>query len=130
MNLKDLYWLAGILEGEGSFGFYNRIAVICVQTTDKDVIERICRIMGGNYTTILPRRPGYKVIYNVGIRSTIAIGWMFTLYSLMGARRKNKILDVIRDWKACVKKPRLYRQRGSDGCYLKVSANGNSSSNI
>lgn len=101
LDTKDLYWLAGILEGEGSFGIYgsSKVPLLSMQSTDFDVAIKVAKLLNTNYTNIFPRKPGYKRIYNVAIRSTGAISWMMTLYSLMSIRRKSKIEEVINLWK-------------------------------
>lgn len=52
-TMKEIYWLAGLLEGEGCFHAYrqgrkktpNPLVQVQVAMTDKDVVERIAGIM-------------------------------------------------------------------------------------
>ena len=53
MDRKDLYWLAGLLEGEGSFQKpapcepkYPRITI---KMTNRDIIERVAALFERNY---------------------------------------------------------------------------------
>ncbi len=48
MNITEieLGWLVGILEGEGSFGYYGRTQRVSMEMTDKDTIERYVDIVG------------------------------------------------------------------------------------
>jgi hypothetical protein len=45
MNQNDIYWLAGLLEGEGSFmkgaPSNKRLPIISMQTTDGDIAEKV-----------------------------------------------------------------------------------------
>ena len=108
VTLKDIYWLAGLLEGEGSFlvrkqnGRLNAFR-IQMKIGDKDVAEMAAKIMrvkvNGPYKTRTPKgKPGkltWEVRTNVKPHS---IGWMLTLFSLMGERRKAQISKAIDMW--------------------------------
>lgn len=106
LNIKDLYWLAGLIEGEGSF-MWNSTPTIAVQMTDEDVINRACKIIG-----IKPRNPyqckkgNRKLVYHFAICGSRAISWMMTLYSLMGERRKANIRELLLEWKSRPGTPR------------------------
>ena len=54
MIARDLYWLAGLLEGEGSFmrGPPSRpnMPAIAIQMTDEDVIQRVAQLWAVCYT--------------------------------------------------------------------------------
>ena len=50
LTLKEIAWLAGLLEGEGSFGAYVKGSQSpCIQFSmcDKDVLERAANMLGG-----------------------------------------------------------------------------------
>lgn len=54
--MSETAWLAGLLEGEGSFMVYRRsnrrpALIVKVKMTDKDVVERAAVLMGGNKVT-------------------------------------------------------------------------------
>lgn len=55
IETKDIYWLAGLLEGEGAFCVRGKLSndgskgaypVIQVGSTDRDVIMRAAKLMG------------------------------------------------------------------------------------
>lgn len=48
MELKDLYWLAGLLEGEGCFTYSGSTPMVQLQMTDKDVVERASLLLKGS----------------------------------------------------------------------------------
>ena len=109
IDARDIRWLAGLLEGEGCFSTStsprNERQFPCLQvsavSTDRDVLERAKNILGGK-TKVKVRTHGYgkKVQYTVRVNGTLAASWMMTLYSLMGERRRARILELLNIWKA------------------------------
>lgn len=112
----DIAWLAGLLEGEGSFGVKDGSPKIQMQSTDEDIIRRASELFGVAFRE-KPYKPRgkdyYKPVWGVHVHGTRAIGWMMTVYSLMGERRQEKIRSVIDAWKASKATP-----RGSRGMRL------------
>lgn len=91
-------WVAGLLEGEGSFIVTKGRGLprVQMQSTDNDVIARLREVLGRGYVT------------NVGIRGTRKQVWGYSLAGLydveslllqirplMGARRKGQIDNVL-----------------------------------
>lgn len=108
--LLDIAWLAGLLEGEGSFMLktkrsYNGTISISLQMTDKDIVERCATILKtkvyGPYTSKQKKKNGEvkKETYLLSIFGTSAASWMMTLYPFMGERRKQKIENLLNHWK-------------------------------
>jgi hypothetical protein len=108
-RVGDICWLAGWLEGEGSFTLYEKDTYkqfrIEFSSSDLDVIKQVKRIMGSDETIFL-RKQGYSDIgtkkkpeYYMKITKNLAIQWMMTLYTLMGERRKEKIKFLLTEWK-------------------------------
>lgn len=101
MHTRDIRWLAGFLEGEGSFtvnrGVYPRVTVA---STDLDVLQHAASILGGN--VLGPRKcgnlPHHKDDYHVSVNGKYAIAWMLTLYPLLGKRRRRRIYHLVRYW--------------------------------
>jgi hypothetical protein len=100
MKTTDICWLAGLLEGEGSFRIHGNgegTLEVCVGMTDRDVILRAAQILGtsvdGPYF-----RPPHKPMYQARVYSSRAASWMMTIYSLMGERRKEKIRTILKKW--------------------------------
>jgi hypothetical protein len=103
LKIQDIAWLAGLLEGEGSFGFpaIGRSPVIRLQMTDKDVVVRAARLLGVRLQTPnKPRKEGHAVSYSICAAGRRAIEWMMTIYVFMGDRRKEKIHDILNQWKS------------------------------
>jgi len=95
---EDIYWVAGILEGEGCFNYYNAPRIF-LKMTDYDVVDRVSQIMKARTTIKKQDKNGWKTCYILAINSHVAVGWMMTLYSLMSARRKEQIRDVLSSWR-------------------------------
>jgi len=103
MNDCDLYWLAGILEAEGSFiqGTPERPAriLISMQTTDEDVMQKVCGLLGSKYHTTSSERqkqhPNWKTVYGTTLSGLKAVEMMKRLRPLMGKRRGQKIDEAL-----------------------------------
>lgn len=106
----ELGWLAGILEGEGSFSkgppSKPRMSRIQMQTTDEDVISRVARILGVRYCKIADRTDTglrqTKSAFHVQLRGSRAVAWMRQLRPLMGQRRQQQIDAAIEGYEAGV----------------------------
>ncbi len=97
MNLTeaDRQWLAGYLEGEGSFlrptpSSPNR-CIVQVAATDEDVIARVAAMWGQTYHRSDPKPGIWKPNYRVQIRGHAAAALMEQLRPLMGERRRQQI---------------------------------------
>ena len=116
VTVKDVYWLAGILEGEGCFiatsypehrkgvftGYPVRQVRISVEMCDRDIIERIKNITGTTAkVTLRNSRPNrnHRPRYTIHLSGTRAAQWAYTIYPLMGDRRKVAIQKLINLWK-------------------------------
>jgi hypothetical protein len=101
-----LLWLAGLLEGEGSFlrGMPSEPNTprISVAMTDEDVIERIAKLCNINYHHLLPRNEGHKDVYRIIFRGKRAVELMKQLRPLMGKRRQGQIERALNSY---TKKP-------------------------
>jgi len=96
----QIAWLAGILEGEGSFKLNDNSANIQLNMTDEDTVKKVARLFNRQYSeNRSPERVGHKRLYYVNIMGTPAIEWMMTIYSLMSYRRQEKIREIITSWK-------------------------------
>ena len=106
-SVRDIAWMAGLLEGEGHFSM-SQISVR-IQMTDLDVIERFAGLMGITHiSAYTPRHDGYKTQYSVVVCGKKAAGLMMTILPLMGARRSERIRRCLLDWLA---RPKPARER-------------------
>lgn len=95
---RDFYWLAGLLEGEGSFSpgppsDPNSVR-ITLSMTDCDVIARVAGLWKVSYHEVREARSierGWKPAYHVSLRGRRAAALMHELLPHMGERRQSQI---------------------------------------
>ena len=97
-TIKEIAWLAGLLEGEGYFGC-NRTAVIQLGMTDEDTISKARDMMSLDKKIYIISKENRKTIYYFKVQGSLAIQWMLTIYSLMSRRRKEKIREILAKYK-------------------------------
>jgi ribosome modulation factor len=97
IELKDIYWAAGFLEGEGSFT-KNGKASIAVHAPQKNIepLMRLKRIFGGK---IIPFKNQWgNIIYDWYTQSKLAASIAMTLYILMSEKRRDQIKRALLAW--------------------------------
>jgi hypothetical protein len=103
METQELYWLAGIIEGEGTFSYpgYCRIKV---KMTDEDVVNRcqaVCEVGNVSGPHFDRHNPTYKPSWQWSVSDNRdAAALMMTLLPLMGNRRADKIRECLAQWHA------------------------------
>lgn len=113
--LSDLYWLAGILEGEGHFTALSngrgpkRYPLIQLDMQDADVVNRAATIMDARNVRAVRHAAARRESYRFWICGPNAVGWMMTLYILLGMRRREAIRSALSCWKNST--ARTYRRR-------------------
>jgi hypothetical protein len=92
---SDLHWLAGLLEGEGTFiaGLPSapRTPAVQVSMVDRDILDRVAALLDCTVTVIPARRDGWRTAYCARVRGPRAVEWMRRLRPLMGRRRREQI---------------------------------------
>lgn len=92
ITIRDLAWIAGLLEGEGCFHLQNKLyPLIVLQMTDEDVVVKAADMMQAK----IYRSGNLWVSRVTGVH---AIGWMMTLYTLLGKRRRERVTEIIKIW--------------------------------
>lgn len=95
IDLKDLYWAAGFLDGEGSFVYKKtRNSGVCVSAPQKgrELLDKLVDLFGGN----IYERPN---VFQWQLGGERAVGLMMTLYSLMSTKRKAQIAYSLTNWR-------------------------------
>lgn len=115
ISINDLYWVAGFLEGEGSFCFAPSKGrpLLSAKQVQKQPLERLRLIIGGNLNLVNPTvgsRPNTQPIWYWQLPSP---GIMMTLWPLMSSKRRGQIERALDGWKA---KPLKRRPNGSRLC--------------
>lgn len=102
INDKDLFWLAGWLEGEGCFSIYRnyrtKCPVVMAGSTDFDVISKVAKLFGVGVQYMRkskPKKETYKPMYYTRVTSAKAKALMLKVLPLMGERRSARIKEVI-----------------------------------
>src|SRR5688500_16497234 len=94
-DIDTLYWLAGLLEGEGFFdlpsGKSNPLPGIRVGMSDEDIISRVAKVFGANYSLKKPKVEHWSTIYTTYIYGVQAYKLMKMIYPMMGERRKQRL---------------------------------------
>lgn len=98
ITTKEIAWLAGLLEGEGYFCISGSRLMIAVRMTDRDIITKVANLFGSQVQFKRKATSTYKSVWCAEAYGDRAISWAMTLYSLMGERRKKKIIEMIKVW--------------------------------
>jgi hypothetical protein len=95
-------WLAGLIEGEGTFGAHGKGAVrLAVGMTDEDTIRQAHAVSGVGYVYFGPRRSPRQDIWTWAVTKTAdAIQLMAVIYPAMSARRQARIEELFERWMA------------------------------
>jgi hypothetical protein len=92
---EDRLWLAGLLEGEGTFdlhrGKYPRIRV---GMKDRDVVGRAATLLGTRVRLTLRPFP-YAAMWHSEVSGARAAALMAEILPIMGARRSAKIAEIL-----------------------------------
>lgn len=102
ISAAELYWLAGWLEGEGSFvrpppSDPKRPRIVGV-TRDLDVAREVARLLGvtpSRSYTDRARERGWSPTWQLLCRGRRAVALMEALHPLMGARRQAQICEAL-----------------------------------
>lgn len=97
LSSSEIGWVAGLLEGEGSFflAASNRQPRVQMQSTDHDVLLRLHGVIGAGCINTVGPRPNRKPCwqYSMGTRNDIDL-LLRQIYPMMGRRRRAQI-DVV-----------------------------------
>ena len=94
----DIAWLAGLVEGEGSFVSNNHSIVMAISSTDWDVIDKAARILDAPVRGPYEQHGcGTKPFYRVTVYGA---EWPFTLFPFLRRRRRDKIKSLLPVWRS------------------------------
>jgi DNA-binding NarL/FixJ family response regulator len=95
LDQRTLYWLAGLLEAEGSFiapvPSAPNTPTISISMTDEDVIARVAEAFGVKYHAWQSKNTSHKTTYLCHLRGYRGADLMRELYPLMSERRRGQI---------------------------------------
>ena len=96
MNNIDIVWLAGFLEGEGTFGIRKNDSVyISAASTDIDVLEYIKGIFEGSIYKVTKRKEHWKDAWVWTLTGNTAVKLYKKLLPRMASRRSERIDYVL-----------------------------------
>lgn len=99
LDMRQLAWLAGLLEGEGTFVKGSpakpRRPAAAVGMCDKDVIQRVCDLWGTRLYTHIPKVERYKQVYRTELVGGSAVALMTLFHPHMSVRRQAQIEESI-----------------------------------
>ena len=102
MELCDLYWLAGILEGEGTFvsgpPSQPNSPIARISMTDLDTVTRAAGLLERAVTPVRARKPHYKPVFNTQIKGAEAVALMMAVGPILGPDRTRQIDRVLAGW--------------------------------
>lgn len=92
---EDIIWLAGLLEGEGTFDSQRqRYPRVRLSMTDRDVVGRAATLMGCSIRLTLRPKP-LTSTWHAEIQGPRAEAIMRTILPFMGARRSARIAEIL-----------------------------------
>jgi hypothetical protein len=117
MTPLETAWLAGLLEGEGSFSCtiankhrpLSRRMVVQLGMTDEDIVRRAGELMDAPAVHVHKRRHGRKQCFSIIISGFKAERVMKAILPHMGDRRRDAILRALAEWQT---RPVMLRERG------------------
>lgn len=99
----NVSWLAGLLEGEGTFLLPSpsapRSPSVVIQMTDRDIVERVARLIGVSCYAMPTRNPMHLPVFSARARGLRAVSVMAAIRDQMGARRSQRITDAVASYR-------------------------------
>ena len=97
ISLPTLSWIAGFLEGEGSFIASHASFTVSAVQVQREPLDRLHAALGGTLRPYTNKRG--LLFWRWTIFGSHAIGAAFTLYVLMSPKRREQIRRMVAAWK-------------------------------
>ena len=125
-SVKNIAWLAGLVEGEGAFVYNHASLVMTINSTDFDVIDKAARILDAPVRGPYKQRGyGSKPIYRITVYGA---EWPLTLFSFLGERRRTRIKELLVPWRDSGR-PKRRRRVGYNGVFDRIAQEPRDSQN-
>ncbi len=100
IDIGDLKWAAGFLEGEGSFCFVGSSPCVQAGQVQKWPLEKLNLLFPrGKISFIKKKRKGCQDSWIWNLKVLDSVGLMMTLYTFMSPKRKEEIKKSLGRWK-------------------------------
>lgn len=99
IDVGDLKWVAGFLEGEGCFIYGNNGYYIKANQVQKWPLIKLQNILGGHISLYRSKDLKKQDIYYWTVNGRFAAGITMTLYSLMSPKRQDQIKNALVKWR-------------------------------
>jgi hypothetical protein len=99
---RDLYWIAGFLEGEACFRASNTHCEVTVHQCNREPLEKLQRWLGGRITDGAKRyedNPNWTKQWRWGISGARARGVLLTIFPLLSAKHQANIVAGRQTWR-------------------------------
>lgn len=112
---EEFYWLAGLLEGEGSFmkppPSSPNAPRISINMTDEDIIARVAVIFKRKYQFIKSKNLKHKDSYRVTLSGKRAVELMIACRFVMSNRRQKQIDEALSKYDGSLRSVKDFEQR-------------------
>lgn len=126
-NKENLMWLAGFLEGDGSFSIHKRLRLMRISavSVDLDVLEKVREIVGyGNITFRGIIKSGWNPTWDWTLcKQDYAYALLIALYDFMSIRRKQQIKECMDLFKSKPSNPLKFKAFNEEKTLLEWSKN-------
>lgn len=99
LDMRQLAWLAGLMEGEGTFARATpakpRRPTMSVGMADEDVVRRVCELWGTRLWTFRLKNPRYKPVHRTELVGGSAVSMMSLLRPHLCSRRQAQIDEAM-----------------------------------
>jgi hypothetical protein len=113
MAKHELWWVAGLLEGEGCFGTQKSgYVTIQVQTADREVIEKLVEFTGLGHVSgpFKTRAAHHAPMYGWHPSGANAVALIELVYPLLSSRRQARIDETLVLWSGWLQRQTEKRQ--------------------
>lgn len=100
ISTAQIAWLAGFLEGEGSFAHPGPRAGVLISAAQVQhwPLDKVHTLVGGHIASVKRQRANWSDIYVWQISGYRAAGIMMTIYCLMSPKRQGQIRKILVPW--------------------------------
>lgn len=111
INLRELYWAAGFMEGEGSFCSQRYLITATAVQVQRQPLERLQALFGGCLRSFRRKAVTGEVYHRWELVGRRAAAVAMTLFTLMSPRRQEQIRAALAKWVSVKSRQQLVAER-------------------